>query len=254
MKTEGQQLEMELEVLTVEQEKMVQDYIERSTRDTQKQIARAEREVKFLLENGFHLGYHFENTFKTETVTRNVNLGWGDNRFETEVTVDTWSGGVYLLYDVIASNPENDELVIKKYSASFGLTSDNKIESYSIVGSSRAVKPKTILDKIGEKNLAAKNQLSFLITKNLNFDVAISQLKHEFPTATSVEKRDEWITGTSWERGYSKEVIVVKFANDSSIMFDLDYKGEKRIFKVYDIEEAKMTNEQKVERLVKRVG
>jgi hypothetical protein len=254
MKTEGQQLEMELEVLTVEQEKMVQDYIERSARDIQIQIARAEREVKFLLENGFHLGYHFENTFKPETVTRNVNLGWGDNRFETEVTVDTWSGGVYLLYDVVASNPENNEPVIKKYSASFGITSTNKIESYSIVGSSRAVKPKTILDKIGEKNLAAKNQLSSLITKNLNFDVAISQLKHEFPTATSVEKRDEWISTGNYRNSYNKEVIVVKFANDSSIIFEVDYKGEKRIFKVYDIEEAKMTNEQKVERLVKRVG
>jgi hypothetical protein len=252
MKTEGQQLEMELEVLTVEQEKMVQDYIERSTRDTQKQIARAEREVKFLLENGFHLGYHFENTFKPETVTRNVNLGWGDNRFETEVTIDTWSGGVYLIHDSVVR--ENDELIIKKYSASFGLTSDKKIESYSIVGSSRAVKPKTILEKIDNKNVAAKEKLSSLIVKDLNFDVAISQLKHEFPTATSVEKRDEWISTGNYRNSYSKEVIVVKFANDSSIMFELDYKGEKRIFKVYDAEEAKMTKEQKVERLVKRVG
>jgi hypothetical protein len=252
MKTEGQQLEMELEVLTVEQEKTVQEYIERSTRDTQNQIARAEREVKFLLENGFHLGYHFENTLKTETVTRNIKLGWGDNRFETEVTVDTWSGGVYLMYDIVVQ--ENNELVIKKHSVSFGITSTNKIESYQIVGSSRAVKPKTILDKIGEKNLAAKNQLSSLITKNLNFDVAISQLKHEFPTATSIEKRDEWITGSNWKKSYSKEVIVVKFANDSSIMFELDYKGEKRIFRVYDVEELKMTDEQKVERLVNRIG
>jgi len=252
MMTEGQQLEMELEVLTVEQEKTVQEYIERSTRDTQNQIVRAEREVKFLLENGFHLGYHFENTLKTETVTRNIKLGWGDNRFETEVTVDTWSGGVYLMYDIVVQ--ENNELVIKKHSVSFGITSDKKIESYQIVGSSRAVKPKTILDKIDEKNVAAKNQLSSLITKNLNFDVAISQLKHEFPTATSIEKRDEWITGSNWKKSYSKEVIVVKFANDSSIMFELDYKGEKRIFKIYDVEELKMTNEQKVERLVKRVG
>ncbi len=230
MMTEGQQLEMELEVLTVEQEKTVQEYIERSTRDTQNQIVRAEREVKFLLENGFHLGYHFENTLKTETVTRNIKLGWGDNRFETEVTVDTWSGGVYLMYDIVVQ--ENNELVIKKHSVSFGITSDKKIESYQIVGSSRAVKPKTILDKIDEKNVAAKNQLSSLITKNLNFDVAISQLKHEFPTATSIEKRDEWITGSNWKKSYSKEVIVVKFANDSSIMFELDYKGEKRIFKI----------------------
>jgi len=252
MMTEGQQLEMELEVLTVEQEKTVQEYIERSTRDTQNQIVRAEREVKFLLENGFHLGYHFENTLKTETVTRNIKLGWGDNRFETEVTVDTWSGGVYLMYDIVVQ--ENNELVIKKHSVSFGITSDKKIESYQIVGSSRAVKPKTILDKIDEKNVAAKNQLSSLITKNLNFDVAISQLKHEFPTATSIEKRDEWITGSNWKKSYSKEVIVVKFANDSSIMFELDYKGEKRIFRVYDVEELKMTNEQKVERLVNRIG
>jgi hypothetical protein len=158
------------------------------------------------------------------------------------------------LYDVVASNPTNDELVIKKHSVSFGITSDKKIESYQIVGSSRAVKPKTILDKIDEKNVAAKNQLSSLITKNLNFDVAISQLKHEFPTATSIEKRDEWITGSNWKNSYSKEVIVVKFANDSSIMFELDYKGEKRIFRVYDVEELKMTNEQKVERLVNRIG
>jgi hypothetical protein len=253
MKNEGQQLELELEMFTVEQEKMVQDYIERSKRDTQNQIARAEREVKFLLENGFHLGYHFENTFKPETVTRNVRLGYGDERFETEITVDTWSGDVYLLYDIVITQ-ENGELVIKKHSVSFGITSDNKIESYQIVGSSRAVKPKTILDKIDEKNVAAKEKLSSLIVKDLNFNVAISQLNHEFPTATSVEKRDEWISNGNYRNSYSKEVIVVKFANDSSIMFELDYKGEKRIFKVYDIEEAKMTNEQKVERLVKRVG
>ena len=252
MKNEGQQLELELEMFTVEQEKMVQEYIERSKRDTQNQIARAERDVKFLLENGFHLGYHFENTLKTETVTRDVRLGYGDERFETEITVDTWSGGVYLLYDIVTQ--ENDELVIKKSGASFGLTSDKKIESYSIVGSSRAVKPRTILDKIDDKNVAAKEKLSSLIVKDLNFNVAISQLNHEFPTATSVEKRDEWISTGNYRNSYSKEVIVVKFANDSSIMFELDYKGEKRIFKVYDVEEAKMTNEQKVERLVKRVG
>jgi hypothetical protein len=252
MKNEGQQLELELEMFTVEQEKMVQEYIERSKRDTQNQIARAERDIKFLLENGFHLGYHFENTLKTETVTRDVRLGYGDERFETEITVDTWSGGVYLLYDIVIQ--ENDELVIKKSSASFGLTSDKKIESYSIVGSARAVKPKTILEKIDNKNVAAKEKLSSLIVKDLNFNVAISQLNHEFPTATSVEKRDEWISTGNYRNSYSKEVIVVKFANDSSIMFELDYKGEKRIFKVYDVEEAKMTNEQKVERLVKRVG
>jgi hypothetical protein len=252
MKNEGQQLELELEMFTVEQEKMVQEYIERSKRDTQNQIARAERDVKFLLENGFHLGYHFENTLKTETVTRDVRLGYGDERFETEITVDTWSGGVYLLYDIVTQ--ENDELVIKKSGASFGITSDKKIESYSIVGSSRAVKPRTILDKIDDKNVAAKEKLSSLIVKDLNFNVAISQLNHEFPTATSVEKRDEWISTGNYRNSYSKEVIVVKFANDSSIMFEVDYKGEKRIFKVYDVEEAKMTNEQKVERLVKRVG
>ena len=252
MKNEGQQLELELEMFTVEQEKMVQEYIERSERDTQLQIIRAERDVKFLLENGFHLGFHFENTLKTETVTRDVRLGYGDERFETEITVNTWSGGVYLLYDIVTQ--ENDELVIKKHSVSFGITSDKKIESYQIVGSSRAVKPRTILDKIDDKNVAAKEKLSSLIVKDLNFNVAISQLNHEFPTATSVEKRDEWISTGNYRNSYSKEVIVVKFANDSSIMFELDYKGEKRIFKVYDVEEAKMTNEQKVERLVKRVG
>jgi hypothetical protein len=252
MKNEGQQLELELEMFTVEQEKMVQEYIERSKRDTQNQIARAERDVKFLLENGFHLGYHFENTLKTETVTRDVRLGYGDERFETEITVDTWSGGVYLLYDIVTQ--ENGELVIKKHSVSFGITSDKKIESYQIVGSSRAVKPRTILDKIDDKNVAAKEKLSSLIVKDLNFNVAISQLNHEFPTATSVEKRDEWISNGNYRNSYSKEVIVVKFANDSSIMFELDYKGEKRIFRVYDVEEAKMTNEQKVERLVNRIG
>jgi hypothetical protein len=251
MKNEGQQLELELEMFTVEQEKMVQEYIERSERDTQLQIIRAERDVKFLLENGFHLGFHFENTLKTETVTRDVRLGYGDERFETEITVNTWSGGVYLLYDMVTQ--ENGELVIKKHSVSFGITSDNKIESYSIVGSARAVKPRTILDKIDDKNVAAKEKLSSLIVKDLNFNVAISQLNHEFPTATSVEKRDEWISTGNYRNSYSKEVIVVKFANDSSIMFEVDYKGEKRIFKVYDVEEAKMTNEQKVERLVNRV-
>jgi hypothetical protein len=253
MKTEGQQLEM---FLTTEQERAIQEYLNNHDFHFRNQKGDAEKKSQVLLENGFVEGVHFENTFTfKENVTETVSLGgrwYGVEEFEAELNVTKYQGGVYLLHDIVDGEDGTNKII--KKSTLFTLTSSGKIECYSIVGSYRSLKPATMLAKIAKLNESAKDRLVIVNQKDNHFDNAIEKLEFEFPTATSVEKRDEWISNGNYRNSYSKEVIVVKFTNDSSIMFELDYKGEKRIFRVYDVEEAKMTNEQKVERLVKRVG
>jgi len=253
MITEGQQLEM---FLTAKQEQMIERYVKNNQMDFERAKNDAEQKNKFLTENGFVEGIHFKNTFKFEkNVTETTILGgrWYDvEEFEAEVTITQFQGGVFLLHDVVEL--EDGERKIVKKDTYFSITRDNKIECSTIVGSYRAVKPSTLLSKINDMFSAAKEQLGSLIVKDLNFNLAISQLKHEFPTAVSVEKRNEWIRTNNFKNSYTKDVIVVMFENGSYIQYDLDYKGEKRIFKIYDAEEIKMTSEQKVERLVKRIG
>ena len=92
------------------------------------------------------------------------------------------------------------------------------------------------------------------LTKQLsNTQKAINELNDEFPQAISIDEKQEWISSASRRGGYTKNVIEVRFEDGSYVTFEVDTKGEKHIFKVYDIEEEALTREDKLNRLTNRL-
>ena len=81
----------------------------------------------------------------------------------------------------------------------------------------------------------------------------IRGLNNEFPQAISIDEKQEWISVASRRGGYTKNVIEVRFEDGSYVMYEVDTKGEKHIFKVYDIEQEALTGEDKLNRLTNRL-
>jgi len=254
MMTEGQQLEM---FMTVEQEQAIERYVNNQNKDAERREAQVMREVNALVDAGLRPNVHFKNTFTIEeNVTETVSLGgrWYDiPEFEAEVTYNKCEGGVFLLYDVV--DMEDGERQVVKKSTYFSLTSEGKVECYTIVGSYRAVKPETILRKIGEMAAVAKDRLIIVNQKDKHYNNAIAKLKLEFPNAVSVEKGNEWIRSHNYRNSYNVDLITVAFEDGSYIQYNVnDFSGNISIRKVYDVVVENQTLQDKVNNLKDRLA
>jgi len=254
MMTEGQQLEM---FMTVEQEQAIERYVTNQNKDAERREAQVMREVNALVDAGLRPNVHFKNTFTIEeNVTETVSLGgrWYDvPEFEAEVTYNKAEGGVFLLYDVV--DMEDGERKVVKKSTYFSLTSEGKVECYTIVGSYRAVKPETILRKIGEMAAVAKDRLIIVNQKDKHYNNAIAKLKLEFPNAVSVEKGNEWIRSHNYRNSYNVDLITVAFEDGSYIQYNVnDFSGNISIRKVYDVVVENQTLQDKVNNLKNRLS
>jgi Fe2+ or Zn2+ uptake regulation protein len=254
MMNEGQQLEM---FMTGEQYQAMERYVAGQNKDTEHRIASVERQLNVLLGAGLIEGVHFKNNFTVEeNVTETVSLGgrWYDvPEFEAEVTYNKSEGGVFLLYDMVVMEDGVREVV--KKSTYFNLTSEGKVECYTIVGSYRAVKPETILRKLGEMADAAKTKLKFTNQKDKHYDNAIAKLKLEFPNAVSVTKSQDWVSTRNYRNSYYVDLVTVAFEDDSHIQYDVnDFTGEIKVRKVYDVVVEKQTLQDKVNNLKNRLS
>ena len=251
--TEGQQLEM---FMTGEQYQAMERYVAGQNKDTEHRIASVERQLNVLLNGGLIEGVHFKNNFTVEeNVTETVTLGgrWYDvPEFEAEVTYNKSEGGVFLLYDMVVMEDGVREVV--KKSTYFTITSDNKVECYTIVGSYRAVKPETILRKLGEMADGAKTKLKFVNQKEKHYDKAIAKLKLEFPNA-SVTKSQDWVSSRNYRNSYYVDLVTVAFGDDSYIQYNVnDFTGEISVRKVWDVVVEKQTLQDKVNNLKARLS
>ena len=251
--TEGQQLEM---FMTVEQEQAIERYVNSQNKDAERREAQVMREVNALVDAGLRPNVHFKNTFTIEeNVTETVSLGgrWYDiPEFEAEVTYNKCEGGVFLLYDMVVM--EDGERKVVKKSTYFSLTSEGKVECYTVVGSYRAVKPETILRKLEDMADVAKEKLKFTNQKDKHYDNAIAKLKLEFPTAVRVEKGSEWVRTHNYRNTYHIDIITVGFEDGSHIQYDVnDFNGEIKIRKVYDVVVESLTLQDKVNNLKARL-
>ena len=250
---EGQQLEM---FMTVEQEQAIERYVAGQNKDTEHRIASVQRQLNVLLDGGLIEGVHFKNNFTVEeNVTETVSLGgrWYDvPEFEAEVTYNKSEGGVFLLYDTVVMEDGVREVV--KKSTHFTITSEGKVECYTVVGSYRAVKPETILRKLEDMADVAKEKLKFTNQKDKHYDNAIAKLKLEFPTAVRVEKGSEWVRTHNYRNTYHIDIITVGFEDGSHIQYDVnDFNGEIKIRKVYDVVVESLTLQDKVNNLKARL-
>ena len=249
MTNEGQ-LTLELNVRTAEQQKQIDSFLIREENDMKARIASLKNQYRTLVDAGF---YSEDIYFKFDiiSVTREINVGSYSDRFEVELTFDTVKGGVKLLRDHI--DTKDGEPKIVKLETWFTILSDGKMECNILVGSFRPVKPETLFRKLKEHNENIKAQLENLTKQLSNTQKAISELNDEFPQAISIDEKQEWISSSSRYSGYSKELIEVRFEDGSYVTFEVLSNGEKRIFKVYDIEEEALTKQDKLNRLINRV-
>ena len=244
------QLTLELNVRTAEQQKQIDNFLLGQENIMKATIFRINKEYLTLLDAGF-TSEDIDSKAEIVSVTREVNLGTYSDRFVVELTFDNVKGGVKLLCDEI--NTKDGEPKIVKRETWFTFTSDDKIECSSLVGSYRAVKPETLVRKLKEHNENVKAQLENLTKQLSNTQKAINELNNEFPQAISIDEKQEWISTGSRYGGYSKELIEVRFEDGSYVTYEVLFSGEKRIFKVYDIEEEVLTKQDKLNRLIQRI-
>lgn len=248
MTNEGQ-LTLELGVRTAEQQAKIDSYLIARKNEVERQIASLTNQYRILVDAGFY-SEDIEFKYDVESVTHEVNVGTYSEPDKVELTFDVVKGGVKLFRDEITIKDGEPKIV--KQQTWFGIV-DGKMECSSLVGSFRAVKPETLARKLKEHNESVKFQLELLTQRLSNTQKAIRELNNEFPQAISIDEKQEWISVASRRGGYTKNVIEVRFEDGSYVTFEVDTKGEKHIFKVYDIEQEALTREDKLNRLTNRL-
>ena len=248
MTNEGQ-LTLELGVRTAEQQAKINSYLVARKNEVERQIVSMTNQYNTLVNAGFY-SEDIDFKYDIESVTREVDLGTYSNPDKVELTFDVVKGGVKLFRDEIDTKDGEPKIVKTNTWFTIG---DGKIECSSLVGSFRAVKPETLARKLKEHNESKKFQLENLIERLSNTQKAIRELNNEFPQAISIDEKQEWISVASRRGGYTRNVIEVRFEDGSYVMYEVDTKGEKHIFKVYDIEEEALTREDKLNRLTNRL-
>ena len=228
-------------VLTVEQQKQVDHYIDSINKSTNWQRNKVQQIEQLLIETGFKGGIDFENTFKSSLETRTVKIGWGNTQFETEVTAEFYSGDVVLK----GLRFSNNELI----KATFIIDIDNdKVQCYAVQGQSRYIKPKTLLEKLNQHNECQKDCLKDFQNKTNLKQIIVEKYTKLYPNATITVKSD-W---TKYSGSF--EVIEVKFESGSYIQFKLDtYNNKEYMYKKHDAEFDNLNSEELLNRFSKQI-
>lgn len=231
-------------VLTVEQQKKVDCYIDSVNKSTNYQRNKVQQIEQLLIETGFKGGIDFENTFKSSLETRTVKIGYGITQFETEITAFFSSGDINLLG--VCFNEYDKKIENRKFGVDI---SNGKLQSSTTIqGQYRFIKPKTLLEKLKLSNERAKQQLEDYKKENGLKQTVIEKYTKLYPKATVTVKND-W---TKYSGTF--EVIEIKFVSGSSIQFRLDtYKNVEYLYKKYDAEIATLSIEELLEKFTKQV-
>jgi hypothetical protein len=229
-------------LLTVEQDKMVEEFIKNQKHSAFLAEKRIQQNEKLLVDNGFIYRMDFINTYKIETVTRKVTLGqrYNNTQFEVELTYEMGSGGISLKGKQFYNNKLED--------STFSIEFDgNKVQSSTIQDQYRFIKPKTLLEKLKVYSKRAKTSFEEYKKKTSLKQNIIEKYTKLYPNAT-ITVKDEW---TKYSGSF--EVIEVKFASGSYVQFRLDtYNNKEYLHKKYDAEVNKMNSDELLEKFSKQ--
>lgn len=234
MMNEGQ-LTLDLGLLNEEQQKRVDNFLADQKRMTEYTLSESKRKTELLLAAGFELGKHFENTVEVEDVNEvhEFVLNWrSDEHFNQEVSYQRVKGDVFLKVINCDADADANEITEKESNVWFSITREGKFECSRIVGSYRAVKASTLLQKLNDYNIQqrfyAENKLKrFNEEKQL-----LADLKELYPHSTSIKYDDVYEDGSRRTNRRAQ----VSFADGSYINFYKDWNGTLRCTKVYDVE------------------
>jgi hypothetical protein len=216
------QLELDLGMLTVEQQERVDSFKRQQVRNADRVTTNNKRVEELLLSGGFQLGIDFVNDFKCETVTETRSFGYGENRFEAEVTSTNVTGGCSLITDYFDSR-ENKMVVRTKHRLS---CTGDKLECSTITSQYRAYKPATLLKKLEEYNSDQKDRFASANKTKTILNYTIDKYKKLFPNATVEEGTDYRKRG----RGYDYiefPIVYVKFESGSWLSFRIGHEVDR---------------------------
>lgn len=235
MKNVGQQLDLFAGVLlTEEQQKMVDNHIDRCNKNAEYLKQNHQRLEQMLLDAGFIKDVDFVNDFETQTKTRDVILGYSYNntQFETEVTHVETKGSIRLK-GVYFNTKELQE-------REFSIELDkDKVQCTSIQDQYRYIKPTTLLEKLHKYNETQKYSYNEYVKRNSLRDSIVEKYTELYPNAT-VEVKNEWskYSGTFG-------IIEVKFQSGSYVQFTMDTHNQvERFYKKYDAQFEQMSVEE----------
>jgi hypothetical protein len=229
-------------LLTPEQDKMIASFIANQKALIIKFKEANTRDEKLLIDNGFIRDIHFINTFKVEPATKEVSLGssYSGNAFKTELTFEVVVGSILLKGKQFYDNELKDSTFIVEFNK-------GKVQSSTIQGQYRFIKPATLLEKLETYSKRSEYQFEEYQKKtNLKQNV-IEKYTKLYPNAT-IEVKKEW---TKYSGDF--EVIKVQFTSGSYVQFRLDtYKNIEYLYKKYDAEVDKMNSDELLERFSKQ--
>ena len=239
------QLTLDLGLLSAEQQQKVDRFLDDRKRSVTAQLAYAKRKVEALQAAGFELGKDFENTTEVIDVVDHeyeFQLDWrnDDLNFIHPVSYQDVKGDVFI--KATRCEVEDNCIVYKAQSVWFTLTSEDKIECSTLVGSYRAVKPETLLRKLDEYNTQQVYYAEAKLKRIIQDDAALKQLQELYPHATILKKDHVY---ESNQRGGVKR-IVVEFKDGSQANFAVNWKGELECTYVFDVERDNLSNLDKV--------
>jgi len=239
------QLTLDLGLLSAEQQQKVDRFLDDRKRSVTAQLAYAKRKVEALQAAGFELGKDFENTTEVIDVVDHeyeFQLDWrnDDLNFIHPVSYQDVKGDVFI--KATRCEVEDNCIVYKAQSVWFTLTTENKIECSTLVGSYRAVKPETLLRKLGEYNTQQVYYAEAKLKRIIQDDAALKQLQELYPHATILKKEHVYESN----QRYSVKRIVVEFVDGSYANFANNYKGELECTYVFDVERDNLSNLDKV--------
>ena len=230
-------------LFTPEQEKMINDFLARQKQNSIGDELSNQRNEKLLVNNGFIYGMDYVNTFKKETVTREVSLGrrWDNNEFKVELTYETTTGCISLK----GKRFYQGELIDTTFGIYF---EEDKVQSSTIQGQYRYIKPTTLLEKLKVYNSRQEALLEEYKKKNSLKQNIIDKYTKLYPNAT-ITIKDDW---TKYSGSF--EIVEVKFESGSYVQFRLDtYNNKEYLYKKHDAEFETLNSEELLNRFSKQV-
>ena len=221
MKESTLQLELDLGMLTVEQQGRVDSFKREQERNVIRRTSIVKHEETLLLQGGFQLGIDFVNDFKCEIVTQTRSFGYGEDSFEAEVTFTNTTGGCSLITDRF--NSRENRMEIRK--TSLRCTGD-KLECFTITSQYRAYKPATLLKKLEEYNSDQKDKFASANKTKTILNYTIDKYKKLFPNATVEEGMDYRKRGRGNDY-IDFPIVYVKFESGSWLSFRLGHEIDR---------------------------
>jgi hypothetical protein len=217
-------------VLTTEQQEKVERFIKWENKKAQEKFKENQRKEELLVEAGFIKGINYDSKFELVTKTYEHVFGYGEDKFQTEVTYQLCAGAVYIIYPRV----DKKKLEAVNDQCSVDIEGD-KLMCTAITSQYRYYKPSTLLEKLAEVKERAENRVNFLKTQNAVLDYTVNKYQEKYPDATISIEED-------YNSFYRNNILVIRIAFKSGswvLLKGFSAKDKESVHKSYDANEVK---------------